>query len=65
MTAFVTGWRRDPAPPVYCCVTKAPSGSVEGHLKLTHELRPKWEKAAERTQAGWNLMIDQIAALVE
>jgi uncharacterized protein YndB with AHSA1/START domain len=34
-------------------------------LKLTHELTPKWADYAERTRAGWTLMIDEIARLVE
>jgi uncharacterized protein YndB with AHSA1/START domain len=34
-------------------------------LKLTHELTPKWADYADRTRAGWTLMIEQIAALLE
>jgi uncharacterized protein YndB with AHSA1/START domain len=34
-------------------------------LRLTHELAPNWTDHAERTKAGWTVMIDQIAALVE
>jgi len=34
-------------------------------LRLTHELAPNWADHAERTRAGWSMMIDRIAALVE
>jgi uncharacterized protein YndB with AHSA1/START domain len=34
-------------------------------LNLTHELPPKWADYAERTKAGWERMIEEIAAMVE
>lgn len=33
-------------------------------LTLTHELKPEWAEYAERTQAGWTLMIDTIAEVL-